>query len=110
MTLTFDPIDFEEFHTITLPARIAAGNDALAAADLAGVGTLAFRVPDGAAYTYVPSPDTVEIWDGDAAADTVVNLTREAFSDFANELRTCFGLLYAGMMEFGRGDFAELDR
>src|SRR5438128_1556807 len=78
MTLTFDPIDFEEFHTITLPARIAAGNDAPAAADLAGVGTLAFRVPDGAAYTYVPSPDTVEIWDGDAAADTVVNLTREA--------------------------------
>jgi hypothetical protein len=99
MTLSFDPIDFDEFHTVDLPARIDAGNGALAAPDLAGVGTLGFRTPDGAAYTYVPSPDTVEIWAGDAAADTLVEMSRDAFSDFANELRTCFGLLYSGLAE-----------
>ena len=109
-TLTFPTIDFDEFHTVDLPARIDAGNGALAAPDLAGVGTIAFRTDDGAAYTYVPAPDTIEIWQGDAAADIVVEMSREMFSDFANELRTCFGLLYAGGLEVTRGDFFQLER
>ena len=108
--ITFEPVDFEQFHQVELPARIEAGNGALAAADLAKAGTLAFRTPDGAAYTYVPAPDTIEIWAGDAAADTVVEISREAFSDFVNELRTCFGLLYAGLIEVTRGDFGWLER
>jgi ectoine hydroxylase-related dioxygenase (phytanoyl-CoA dioxygenase family) len=108
--ITFEPVDFEQFHQVDLPARIEAGNGALAAADLAKAGTLAFRTPDGAAYTYVPAPDTVEIWAGDAAADTVVEVSREAFSDFVNELRTCFGLLYAGLIDVTRGDFGWLER
>lgn len=108
--MTFEPVDFEQFHQVDLPARIEAGNGALAAADLAKAGTLAFRTPDGAAYTYVPAPDTVEIWAGDAAADTVVEISREAFSDFVNELRTCFGLLYAGLIDITRGDFGWLER
>jgi hypothetical protein len=110
MTLSFPTIDFDEFHRDELPGRIDAGNGALAAADLAGVGTLGLRVPDGAAYTYVPGPDTVEIWSTDAAADTLVELSRDAFSDFANELRTCFGLLYAGLIEVSRGDFGWFER
>jgi hypothetical protein len=108
--LEFPAIDFDDFHRGVLPARIAAGNGAIAAPDLAGVGTFGFRVPDGAAYTYVPGPDTVEIWSTDAAADTLVELSREAFSDFANELRTCFGLLYAGMATVSRGDFEWFER
>jgi hypothetical protein len=108
--LEFPAIDFDDFHRDELPKRIASGNGALAAPDLAGVGTLGFRVPDGSAYTYVPGADTVEIWSTDAAADTLVELSREAFSDFANELRTCFGLLYAGMVTVSRGDFAWFER
>lgn len=108
--MDFPAIDFDQFHREDLPARIETGNGALAAPDLAGVGTLGFRVPDGAAYTYVPGPDTVEIWSTDAAADTLVELTRDAFSDFANELRTCFGLLYAGLVEVSRGDFGWFER
>ena len=108
--LEFPPIDFDDFHRDELPKRIDAGNGALAAPDLAGVGTLGFRTPDGAAYTYVPGPDTVEIWSTDAAADTLVELSRDAFSDFANELRSCFGLLYAGMAEVSRGDFGWFER
>lgn len=110
MAITFEPIDFDQFHLVDLPKRIEQGSGALAAPDLAGVGTVGFRMPDGAAYTYVPSPDTVEIWPGDAAADTLVILSRESFSDFANELRTCFGLLYAGMLEVSRGDFGWVER
>jgi hypothetical protein len=106
----FPSVDFDRFHREELPTRIATGNGALAAPDLVGVGTIGFRVPDGAAYTYVPGPDTVEIWSTDAAADTLVELSREAFSDFANELRTCFGLLYAAMIEMSRGDFAGFER
>ncbi len=109
-TLTFEPIDFDTFHTLDLPTRIAAGNGPLAAPDLAGVGPLAFRVPDGAAYTYVPVDGTVEIRPGDADAKTVVAMPRATFSDFAHELHTCFGLLYADLLEIGRGDFAWFER
>ena len=38
--ITFEPVDFEEFHLIELPRRIEAGNGALAAPDLVGAGTL----------------------------------------------------------------------
>ena len=67
-------------------------------------------MPDGGAYTYVPAPDTIEIWPGEAAADTMIEMSREAFSDFANELRTCFGLLYASMIQVTRGDFSWFER
>jgi hypothetical protein len=110
MAITFDTIDFDEFHLVELPKLIEAGNGAIAAADLAGVGTIGFRVEDGASYSYVPSPDTVEIWGGDAAADTLVEMSRASFSDFVNELRTCFGLLYAGQLQVTRGDFGWLER
>ena len=110
MAITFDTIDFDEFHLVDLPKRIEAGNGALAAPDLAGAGTLGFQTPDGAAFTYVPSPDTIEIWGGDAAADTLVEMSRASFSDFVNELRTCFGLLYAQQLEVIRGDFGWLER
>ncbi|MEX2253890.1 MAG: phytanoyl-CoA dioxygenase family protein [Acidimicrobiia bacterium] len=109
--LEFPPIDFEDFHRIDLPARIEAGNGALAAPDLLGVGPLAFRIADeGVAFTYVPGPDSVEIWATDVAADTVIDISREAFSDFANELRTSFGLLYAGMIGASRGDLGAFER
>ncbi len=109
--LEFPTIDFDEFHRVTVPALIEAGNGALAAPDLDGVGPLGFKTTDdGAAYTYVPGPDTVEIWASDVAADTLVELSRESFSDFANELRTSFGLLYAGKAEVTRGSFAWFER
>ena len=73
-TLSFPSIDFDDFHTVDLPARIAAGNGALAAPDLARVGTLGIAIPDGGAYTYVPAPDTIEIWPGEAAADTMIEM------------------------------------
>jgi hypothetical protein len=109
-SLSFPEVDFEDFHRITLPKLIDSGNGTLAAPDLRGVGPIAFKVEDGTAFSYVPGPDTVELWSTDVAADTVVELSRETFSDFANELRTSFGLLYANLAEVTRGDFAAFER
>ena len=100
--LEFATIDFDDFHRVELPRRIDAGNGALAAPDLAGVGTIAFRVPDGAGVHVRPRPrhgrDLVDRRRGRHRRRALA----EAFSDFANELRTCFGLLYAGMVDGAR--------
>ncbi len=106
----FGPIDFEQFHTVDLPARLAAGNGALAAADLEGVQSIAFRIDDGRAYTYTPSADGIAITAGDADAHTVVELTYADWCDFVWELRTCFALLYAERLSFPRGTFGHLAR
>src|SRR5690242_3724619 len=110
MSFRFDPIDFDDFHRVELPSRLAAGNGALAAPDLQGVAPIAFRVGDGRAYTYVPTGSTVEVRAGDDDAATVVELDEAVWSDFAYELRTCFGLLYANAVTFRRGGFEGLLR
>ena len=102
MTLTFAAVDFDEFHRRELPARIAAGNGHLAGADVATAPPFAFRVGD-ASYTYVPTGDSVEIRAGDAEAATVIALDAPTFSDYANELRTCFGLVYGDEARLVRG-------
>ena len=108
--LTFAPVDFDRFHDAELPRRIAAGNGALAAGDLRGVPPLAVRLAGGSAWTYVPSAETVAVVAGDQDAATVAELEAPAWSDYANELRTCFGLLYAGQVSFPRGGFDGLVR
>ncbi len=109
-TLQFPRVDFDTFHRSQLPARIAAGHGHLAAGDIADVAPIAFQLGDGAAYTYQPAGDTVTIVAGIDGAGTVVELTEEAWSDYANELRTCFGLLYADLLRFPRGGFDDLAR
>ena len=110
MSLRFDPLDFDEFHRVTLPSRLAAGNGALAAPDLVGVEPIAFRLPDGRAYTYAAGAATVDVQPGDVAAKTVVEMDEATWSDFVQELRTCFGLLYSGLASFPRGGFEALMR
>jgi hypothetical protein len=101
---TFAAIDFDGFHTRTLPDRIAAGNGRLAGADVAGAPPLGLRV-GGTAYTYVPAGGTVDVCAGDDDAVTLVELDAPTFSDYANELRTCFGLVYGGEGTLVRGSF-----
>ena len=52
----FAALDFHAFHQDELPRRLQDGNAALAAPALNDLASLAFRLPDGAAYTYVPQP------------------------------------------------------
>ena len=108
--LEFAPVDFDDFHLVDLPARVAAGNGRLAARDVATVEPIAFQLLDGRAYTYCPAGDTVTIEPGVASARTVVELSPDAWSDYVNELRTCFGLLYANLASFPQGGFDDLAR
>jgi hypothetical protein len=107
--LRFAPVDFDRFHRKELPGRIRAGNGALAAADLGGARPLAFRSGERS-YTYRPGAGTVDVVPGEDDAVTVVELDADAWSDYANELRTCFGLLYADLARFARGGFDDLAR
>ena len=58
--LAADTDSFHRFHHEVLPGRIAAGNGALAFADLENLGTLAVRTPAGS-WTYVPRSGSVEL-------------------------------------------------
>ena len=106
-SLTFAPVDFDTFHRRDLPRLIADGRGARAAADLRGGAPLALTVPGQGAFTYRPTGDTVEVVPG-ADAPTVAEISPAGWSDYANELRTCFGLLYADLVSFQRGDFDTL--
>jgi hypothetical protein len=106
----FGLIDFDRFHQAELPARLAAGNGRLAAADLAGVRPIAFRLDDGRAYTYTPTASGIDITPGDHDARTVVELSHQDWSDFVWELRSCFALLYADRVSFPSGSFGHLAR
>lgn len=110
MSEHFGPIDFERFHTVDLPERLAAGNGRLAAADLIGARPLAFRLDDGRSFTYTPTANTIEISPGDDDAHTVVALGHQDWCDFVWELRSCFALLYADRIAFPRGSFGHLAR
>jgi hypothetical protein len=109
-SLQFAPVDFDRFHRDDLPARVAAGHGRLAAPDLAGVNPITFRLAGGSSYAYVPRPDGVDVRPGTAEHGTVVELDADAWSDYANELSTCFGLLYGNRVAFPRGGFDGLTR
>ena len=100
--ITADAAGFHRFHRVDLPERIASGNGALAYGDLVKLGTLGLRCPAGA-YTYVPTDGTVEIVEGDALADTVVDLDFDDFVGLASDLDTAPGLFYGGRVTVSKG-------
>ncbi len=102
-TRTDDPLEFERFHRDVLPARLAAGNGALAVEDARVIGPLAIRSPAGT-YTYVAGKDTIDIVAGDEGAKTVIALDREAWEGLVRDLDTPPGLLYGGRVETIRGN------
>jgi ectoine hydroxylase-related dioxygenase (phytanoyl-CoA dioxygenase family) len=104
----FRTLDFAAFHRDELPRAIAAGRGAMAASALAGLGSLAFQLPDGASWTYVPTPEGVELVAGDAAADTVVALDSDAWEGLVHDYESAPGLLYAGRVRCPRGDAMQL--
>src|SRR5207302_1242095 len=110
MTGRFDPIDFDEFHLVDLPRRLAEGNGKLAVADLTSVKPIAFRLTDGRAYTYTAAADGIDITTGADEAYTIVELAYEDWCDFAWELRSCFALLYADRLTIASGSFGHLAR
>jgi ectoine hydroxylase-related dioxygenase (phytanoyl-CoA dioxygenase family) len=103
---SFPLLDFEDFHRRELPRRLAAGHGALAAEDeaLASLGALAFRLPEGPAFSYLPRDGGVEVVEGDAGARTVIEISREDWSNVVHDLDSAPGLLYAGRVRCVRGN------
>jgi hypothetical protein len=104
----FERLDFDEFHRTQVPALLANGNGKLAGSSVRDA--IAFRLPDGRAWTFEPADGDIAVRPGDDGAATVVELDAAAWSDFVHEAHTSFGLLYAGALTFPRGDFGGLDR
>jgi hypothetical protein len=103
----FPLLNFDDFHR-DRSRRLADGNGAKARAALLDDRTVALHVPGSVGYTYRPTPETVEVLTGTDGAATVVELSAETWSDYAHELRTGFGLLYAGLARCSRGRLDDL--
>ncbi len=101
--------DFDELHRRTLPDRVASPLGRAAGRDVRDVPSLAFRLPDGRAYRFLPDADTIRIEPGDDA-DVVVELDLDAWRDFVDEIATAAGLFYGGRVRFVRGDETKLGR
>jgi len=105
MAAGFPSLDFADFHRRELPRRLAAGNGAIAAGDaLERIGSLAFRLPEGQAFTYVPRAQGVDVVEGDADAKTVIEISREDWEDVVHDLESAPGLLYGGKVKCLRGN------
>lgn len=100
----FVSLDFHAFHADTLPGSLGDGRGAAAARAAARFGSLAFRLPDGAAWSYVPRGDALELAVGDATADTVIELEHEAWEGLVHDYESAPGLLYGSRVRCRRGD------
>jgi len=104
-------LGFARFHREDVPALLAAGSGKLGAPAAAGLGPLAFVLPDGRAWTYEEVEGDLAVRPGAEGARTVVHLGEDAWADFVGEVRTTPGLLYAGLMKLdGDGGYDALDR
>ena len=93
MAADFPSLDFQDFHRHELPRRLAAGNGAIAAHDdLERLGPLAFRLPEGDAFTYVGRADGVDVVEGDAAAKTVIEISKDDWQNVVHELDSAPGV------------------
>lgn len=106
---SFPQHSFDEFHTVRLQ-KLGAKHRDLVVDDLAGVPPLAFRVPDGRAYTWIAGPEGVRAVEGDADAATVVELDELTFSEYVNELLTATGCVRTQRAEVVRGTLPDWQR
>lgn len=101
-----EAFDVDHFHRHELPRRLDAGHNTLAAAVTAGLRPLTFDI-DGAIWSYVPSPQGVEVVEGQVAGAAEVTIDTRRFGAYVAELHTAMGLLYGG---FAEGDLGALSR
>jgi len=99
---SFPSRDFVEFHREVLP-RLIEANRGHVRGDVDGAPPLGFRLTDGPAFTYLPTPSALRVVEGDAAAETLVELDAAAFSAVVNELLTASGAVNTGRARVRRG-------
>jgi ectoine hydroxylase-related dioxygenase (phytanoyl-CoA dioxygenase family) len=105
----FGPIDFDQFHQEELPSLLEALHFELGNRDAGTLAPLAFQLPDGRAYTFVPGPG-ITVVPGTAAAQTVVELADADWCAFVHEFTSSFALLYSDRLAISRGSFGQLAR
>lgn len=107
----FAPVDFDEFHRRELPTKLHAGASQQVHWDVADARPFSIVLPGARAYSFVARADRVEVVPGIAPdAETVVEMSEEAWIDFRYEMRTWIGLLYSNALRFRRGSFETGDR
>ena len=99
----FPDLDFHAFHREELPGRLARGHGALAAPAASGLGGFAFRLPDGAAFTYRSQGSGIAVEAGDDRAETVVEIEPEDWEGVVHDYESAPGLLYGGRVRCRRG-------
>lgn len=85
----FGTIDFDWFHQEELPALLERRGAIFSDTDAVVVRPLGVQLSDGRAYTYVPEGKTFSVQSGTGAAQTLVELSPDAWYAFAWELKTC---------------------
>ena len=100
----FAPIDFHAFHRDTLPERLAGSAGAAVSAGLGGLEALAFQLPSGDAYTYVPRDGTLVVKAGSEPATTVIEVQAAGWEGLVHDYESAAGLLYGNRARCLRGN------
>jgi len=106
---SFRPYSFEPFHRTELPELVARYGH-LVAEDLKGAQPIAFRLPEGATYTWRPSVHGITAIEGDDAVSALVELSERTFSEFLHELITASGAVRTGRARVVRGGLPDWQR
>jgi hypothetical protein len=109
ITRSFELVPFIEFHRRELPALLER-HGRLVVDDLRDAPTVAFRIEDGASFTWTAGSNGIRIDEGDVDAGTLVDLSEQVFSDFVNELLTASGAIRTGRARVVRGALASWQR
>jgi hypothetical protein len=102
---SFPHYSFVEFHTSELPA-LNARNGELLVGDLAGAPPIGFRIPNGPTYTWLSTSDGIHAVEGDADAETLVEIDEVTFSQYLHELLTASGSVRTDRAALTRGSLA----
>lgn len=104
----FPDLDFDHFHEVELPRRLAGGHARAAAPGLADAHPLGLRIAGtDRVWTYVPRPGatpSILLERGDTSAATVVTLSLHAWSGLVHDVESPPSLLYHGEVDDVRGD------
>lgn len=104
----FASVDFDDYHRNALPALLAGSRGAEAAKAAARVGTIAFRLASGDAYTYAATASGIDVVAGDADAATVIEIDHESWEGLVHDYESAAGLLYGSRVKCARGSGMQL--
>lgn len=91
----------------SIPACTESRVSDYAASEFAPAGSISFLIDDDA-ITYSISGRTIRIKEGERSGDTVVRLSRQAWTDVVEQMRTFINLLLSDQLTFTRGRYEQL--